>query len=200
MATWREAHPAWGYRLWREADIEGFGLRNEPLWRDLIERGIYDAASDVARIEVLHRHGGIYIDADSQALRPMDGAPFLDARFFATREIRPGGHTFVTNAFMGSVPGHDILVRYIDRIGKRRVVCGHRGKAGAFCCAWKQTGPVALTQMIKRTDAVILEPWAFFTHTIMGDPVPGHGWGEHYWSSTTTRSPAGTFPGGRGYA
>lgn len=197
--TWREAHPDWSYRLWREGDVEAFGLRNHRLWRSLVERGVYDAASDVARIEILHRLGGVYIDADSRCLKPLHDAPFMAAAFFATAEIRPDGSRFVTNAFMGSVPGSRVAERYVERIARRPVRCAHGGEGAAFCCAWKTTGPMVLTAVLRGTDAVILEPSAFFTQTITGEPITGEHWGEHYWASTGARSPAGTFPAARTY-
>jgi len=48
-----------------------------------LSEGIFDGAADVARVEILHRFGGIYVDADAEAVRPLDGADWLDARFFA---------------------------------------------------------------------------------------------------------------------
>ena len=45
----------------------------------------------------------------------------------------------------------------------------------------------------------MLEPWAFFTKTITGEPVQGNGWAEHFWASTGERSPEGFFPGAVSY-
>lgn len=179
--------------------MEGFGLSNRLLYERLLAAGIYDAASDVARIELLHRLGGVYVDADSRCLRPMDDAPFLEAGFFCTEEIPPRGNFLVTNAFMGSAPGSPVARRYIDHIGRAKVRCIHGRQGAAFCCAWRHTGPMALTAVIARTDALVLPPSAFFTKTITGEKIQGSGWGEHYWSSTGGRSPKRVFPGAVGY-
>jgi len=84
-------------------------------------------------------------------------------------------------------------------MARRKVRCSHGGQGAAFCCAWRITGPIALTGIIRGTDAMVLDPSAFYTQTIKGVPVKGKGWGEHFWSSTSERSPEGTFPGARFY-
>lgn len=200
-STWERGNPNWQYRLWDEDSVAQLGLHNAALWRELIRRGIYDAASDVARVEILYRFGGVYADADSRCLRSLDGAAFLRSGFFATEEIKPDGETFVTNAFMGSEPHHPILSSYIERIARRRRFrCAHGGDGAGFCCAWRLTGPIQLTRILRdATDYEVLPPSAFFTRTLSGEPVPGKGWGEHYWSSTGGRSPRDAFPGSRNY-
>lgn len=202
MRTWERSHPDWEYIVWDEAAIRDLGITNADRFEELLDAGVYDAASDVARIEILYALGGVYVDCDSVCLRPMDGAPFLDAGFFATREIPPRGSYLVTNSFMGCVPAHPLASRYIQHIGHAKMRCVHGRTGAAFCCAWRLTGPQALTGLIRRArmaDVMVLEPWAFFTRTIKGVPVPGHGWGEHFWSSTGERSPDGEFPGAVSY-
>lgn len=193
VSTWATAHPTFEHHLWREDDIEAFGLRNRALFGRLLAAKVYDAASDVARVEILERLGGVYIDADSICLEPLDDAPFMHSSFFATREIHERGGFYVTNAFMGSVPGHPLLRSYIDHLATARVVCRHGEK---FCCAWRQTGPKVLSRLILQdTSAMILPPAAFFTQTILGEPIEGTHYAEHYWSSSTARSPANHFAG-----
>lgn len=195
MVTWNRMHPGWHYDLWNEARIERFGLRNARLYHDFLDAGVYDGASDVARVEILARFGGVYADADSRCLRPLDGAPFLRAGFFATREQPPDGSYFVTNAFMGCVPHHPLIERYVARLSRvrkpRKCIHGHEG--AAFCCAWRMTGPRLLTSLLKvsrESDIRILAPWVFFPVTIQGEAVAGgdRAYARHYWSSTGERT------------
>lgn len=187
IESWASCHPTWDHHLYREDDIDVLGLQNRALYERLLEAKVYDAASDVARVEILDRLGGVYVDADSVCLKPLDGAPFLGSAFFATREIHERGGYFVTNAFMGSEPGHPILRRYIAALSRARVRRPWE--------AWRHTGPAVLTRLVRGTDATILEPAAFFTQTILGEPIEGEHYGEHYWASSTARSPAGHFAG-----
>ena len=54
--------------MWGEPEIETFGLKNAALYKRFLSEGIFDGAADVARAEILHRLGGVYVDADSLAL------------------------------------------------------------------------------------------------------------------------------------
>ena len=78
--------PRLHYRLWHEDAIDALGLRNDGIYRRYLAEGLYDGAADVARIEILHRFGGVYTDADSVALRPLGAAPFMAAGFLAPFE------------------------------------------------------------------------------------------------------------------
>jgi len=64
-------NPDFDHRVWNDDAIDTFGLHNEALYRRFFAEGIYDGAADVARIEILYRCGGVYVDADSVALRPL---------------------------------------------------------------------------------------------------------------------------------
>lgn len=112
--TWREMNPGLMYQLWDEEGIEAFGLRNSEVYRRFMGAGLYDGAADVARAEILHRHGGVYADADSVALRPLTGAPFMQAGFFAQHEPSELRADLITNAFMGAVPEHPVLTHYVE--------------------------------------------------------------------------------------
>ena len=92
IGSWRRdycaAHPSWTHRLWRDADVVEL-LRQHPSSSssggDDGESGgtplhkIYESLgqpclrADVARYAILHRHGGVYIDADMVWLG--DGSP-----------------------------------------------------------------------------------------------------------------------------
>lgn len=179
MQTWRDLNPEFEYRVWREADIDQLGLSNRRLYDRLVRMGRYDGASDVARAEILLREGGIYVDADSRALRPLQGAAFLEAPFFVVREETRARPYLLNGAFMGADAGHPVLAEYVKALsGVRRLVP-----------TWITTGPVLLTDVIGRVGgAEILEPWVFFVKTLQGEPVTGgDAFGEHYFSSTVGR-------------
>ncbi len=190
MRSWRDAHPSWSYRLWRDAHVASFELTNEALFRRCCDEGLFDAAADVARAEILLREGGAYVDADSICLRPLDGAAFLQAGFFATVEPTPLAEDLITNAFMGARAGHPVLERYavaLTGVGDPRP-------------QWRHTGPVQLTAAVRggaEPDVRILPAWTFLTQTLRGEPVNGGSpYGEHYFSSTAER---GSYRGARAY-
>jgi mannosyltransferase OCH1-like enzyme len=174
-------NPEFEYRLWRESEIEAFGLENEALHQRFLAEGLFDGAADVARAEILHRLGGVYVDADSLAVRPLGDAPFLEAAFFAVTEPGDAETALISNAFMGSTAEHPILARYIEAIG--RVV--------DLRPMWQLTGPGALTDVVAgaEDDGVqVLPAWTFYATSLDGDGVSGgHAYGRHFWSTTAER-------------
>jgi FkbM family methyltransferase len=148
--TWMDHHPGWRFYLWRHTDL-GW-LRNRRLF---LQASSYAQKADIARYEVVHRFGGVYVDADMECLRPVD--PLLEGlRFFAGRE--PSGA--VCNAFFGAVPGHDLLREVIEAIPAS---CAAHRRVGIN----EQTGPGLLTRVVERggwahQPGVRIFPPAFF--------------------------------------
>ncbi len=69
QASWQQQHPDWEYKLWTDAELATFPMKN---------RALYDAAknygekSDIARYEILYTYGGLYVDTDFECLRSFD--------------------------------------------------------------------------------------------------------------------------------
>lgn len=179
--TWREANADFAYRLWNEDALVELGLHNDDLYRRFLLEGLYDGAADVARIEILHRLGGVYADADSVALRPLADASFMDAGFFAPFEASDEHPGLVTNAFMGAIPEHPVLTRYMEVVSLVKTLRP----------MWRLTGPGALTGVLtsdEYADVTILPAWTFFTTALSGEPMQGgSSYAQHFWSTTAER-------------
>ncbi len=179
--SWRTLNPEFEYRLWRDPEIDTFGLKNEALYRRFLAEHIFDGAADVVRAEILYRLGGVYVDADSLAVRPLADAPFLEAGFFAVTEPGEPEAALVSNAFMGSPAGHPILERYIEVIGQ----------AEELRPMWKRTGPGAFTEVIAGAEhdgVLILPAWTFYATSLDGGELSGGpAYGCHFWSTTAER-------------
>lgn len=198
MDTWPGLNPDLEHRVWDDAAIASFGLANVQLYSRYIQAELYDGAVDVARIEILHRLGGVYVDADSIALRPIADASFMRAGFFAAWEPPDGrkravsGSPPVSNAFIGAEPGHATLATMIER----------HARVKELKPMWRQTGPGALTEVLagcREDDVVLLPAWTFFTRSLTGQPVVGgEPFAEHLWSTTAERwgyAGARSYPG-----
>jgi hypothetical protein len=95
-------HPDWEMRLWTDEDLPALGIGTAERERSRT----HSELSNLVRYEVLHRHGGVYVDTDVECRRPL--TPLLrgiDA--FAALEV-PGG---VGTAILGSVAGHPAFAR-----------------------------------------------------------------------------------------
>jgi glycosyltransferase involved in cell wall biosynthesis len=70
--TWRALNPGWAWRLWTDADNRDFVAQEYP---GLLT--FYDAYPfpiqrvDMVRYLILQRHGGLFVDLDFEALRPI---------------------------------------------------------------------------------------------------------------------------------
>lgn len=142
--TWRKHNRGWEIRLWTEDDLPP----------DLRRREAYDRLrqpaerSDILRLELLHRFGGVYLDTDFECRRPLE--PLLAGVDFFVANLKPGR---VNNAIIGSVPGHPLLERAIAEV-RPRESWGLVDKAG--------TGPVFLNRLIADFPDVTVFDWPLF--------------------------------------
>jgi hypothetical protein len=113
--TWLDHHPGWQLRFWTEENLPE-GLRRP----EAAERLRVPAErANILRLELLWRHGGVYIDTDFECLRPID--PLIEhARFFIGLS-KPGRRA---NGLMGAVAGHPLLDEALDRLRPRELF-GH---------------------------------------------------------------------------
>lgn len=143
MDTWRRMHPGWQYHLWREGNLPG----DLPVL-DLLPRAANLAGqSDILRYALLERLGGVYVDADSICLKPLDR--LLDVEFFAcweNVEVRPG---LVANGFLGSQPRHPLMAELVARLDP------------GFP-SWKRTGPLYLTEQVTGKPGITVYPSRYF--------------------------------------
>lgn len=136
--TWRRHHPGWELRLWDESNMPT--LRNQRLFdnaeRYAPESMLGQFRSDVARYELIHQFGGVYVDMDFECLASIE--PRLrGVRCFAVRE----GPGTVANGLMGAEAGHPFIGHLVDHLA------GHAGRRRGRRPA-QSTGPRFLTKLL----------------------------------------------------
>ena len=67
--TWKKFHPGWEYKLWTDREADGFEMTNRELYDKVDNLG---AKSDIFRLEILYKYGGVYVDTDFECLKPFD--------------------------------------------------------------------------------------------------------------------------------
>lgn len=99
---WRDLHPDWEYRLWRDDDLTfmHFGVADD-----------WGARSDAARYEILKRYGGVYVDLDFRPIASLEG--LLGVACFAG--FSNVGVVEINNALIGAVKGHPVVVECARR-------------------------------------------------------------------------------------
>lgn len=145
VATWTRVHTGWHHKVWGESDLDW--LQNQELFdfAEAVTRHHGQFRADIARYEVLHRYGGVYVDCDFEALCPIDDL-LMGVDCFAAWET---DDVWINNAIMGCVPGHPLLIELID--GLPANVKRHRGKRPNVT-----SGPQYLTPLMRDRDDVTL--------------------------------------------
>jgi hypothetical protein len=155
---WARNHPDWEQRLWGDDDLAELSLPAE-----IVSAAESPAQlADVARLHILARHGGVYVDTDVESVRPLD--PLLRGLdFFAGFEI-PG---LVGTAILGARPGHPAVLRATELV---RMTFGRSNLPSA-------SGPAFFTHVLwDFPDVTLYQPRYFFPYN-WSEPERRH---EHF--------------------
>lgn len=151
--TWQRHHPSWRLLQWGDHEVAQLELENQDLYDragEIAPDHVGQFRADVLRYELLWRFGGVYIDADFECLRPLDGLVEGVGCFAAWQDRK-----FVNNAIIGGPSGHPLFRALID--GLPGSVERNRGKAPRHV-----SGPHYLTRMVRDFDDVTLFPKELF--------------------------------------
>lgn len=74
--SWRMHCPDYEIIQWNE---ENYDLDRHPYMRDAYERGAYGFVPDYARLDILYRYGGIYMDTDVEVVKNLDQLLYQEA-------------------------------------------------------------------------------------------------------------------------
>lgn len=159
--AWR-AHAAkhgYDYRLWREADLEREGITGNAVFANMLHRGDYPGAVDVARYIILEHLGGIYLDCDWYPARDdesfHDVLPLSGLSAFAEEVPRQtgSGSVLLANSFIAAPANHPVFGRMLSAIP---VVLKDMPRAPA----WWATGPLLFT-VVARAGSICLADAGF---------------------------------------
>lgn len=179
LATWNRHHPAWEHRLWVGFD----DLRNQNLYdrAEEITPSVGQFRSDIARYEILHRYGGVYVDCDFECRRPLDELiEGLD--LFAAWET---DGVWVNNAIIGATPDDPLIDELIRKLPAN--VSRKRGKRPNV-----MTGPQFLTPHWVQADAptfpaALFYPYRWDELDRAGEAFP-EAYAVHHWDNARKRA------------
>lgn len=113
---WQSMLPSgWTYKLYTDEDVEKLEFS------DTESKKVYDslpnkiAQSDLLRMEILNKYGGVYVDLDTE---PFESIDFLASNFdfFGMLYGPHRGGLFIDTYFIGSIPEHPIIKQVIKNI------------------------------------------------------------------------------------
>lgn len=177
MKSWEDMHPGWEYHLWTEESLPR--LRNADKFASIEE---WAGKADIARYEILLEHGGVYCDADSLCVRPMDEYLLERDSFavFENEQARPG---LVANGYIGAGRGCPLMSALVEGISAKPV-----SYAETEQMAWQTVGPLFFTETIMRLryPISIFPSWMFIPEHYSGVTYKGAGmpYCHQYWGST----------------
>lgn len=175
--TWRRHHPDWEFVLWTEENLPEDPIRPEVVerLRAPVER------ADILRLEILYRHGGVYLDTDLECLRPID--PELDGEEFVGVCHKPGR---ITNTAIASAPQHPLLGRALEEVRPMEMYW-----TSASQRLKEVAGPLLLEKIVVDYPEVkLLDPPVFFPETPeeREDAIAVHHMARVWHNTTTLRA------------
>lgn len=182
MDTWREKHPDYEYIMWNEDEIKKRGLKLECQHR-INEIEEINGKADIIRWEILYHYGGLFLDADSICIEPLNslidkGNPFAG---YENEEVRKG---LVATGTMAFPKHHPLVLMAIQWIKQNPVSRSETNRM-----AWQNVGPGLLTGLLNTgnfKDVEILPSYYFLPRHATGIQYMGHAkvYAYQEWGST----------------
>ena len=178
--TWISKNPDYKVNIWDNDSLKNNVWRNWDKISDMLHKKDYAGASDVMRYQILYDNGGIYIDADSVCLKPLEDW-LLDCEAFACWEQELVRNNLIANGFIGGVKGAKVWNTCMDVVATKD--CKEEK------LAWQITGPLMLSEVyFQHQPNLTVYPSNFFLpkhHSGYETKVTGHRFADHIWGSET---------------
>jgi hypothetical protein len=131
--SWQKHHPTWKLELWRDDTLPPLSCQAE------FEQARFKVRYDIARYEILRQLGGVIVDMDMEAVRPVD--PLLDGVVAFCGRYSAWGR--IGSQMLGAVPHHPFFEEVVERL---------RGTVGHASTSDDQAGPGFLTRAAAEYD------------------------------------------------
>lgn len=137
--SWKNLHSQWDHYLWSDGDLEW--LHNQKLFDNAADyvpdHAVGQFKADIARYEILYHYGGVYVDADFEALHPIDDLVDNVEAFSAEQPIGD----LPANSIIGVQPYNETMKKCIDKLFHR--AHKYRNTSAARISGPKLFGPFA---------------------------------------------------------
>lgn len=183
MQTWKNKNPEFKHYIWNNQNIQTL-IETMPMKHLYKQYGhenknVWNGRANLLRYEILYRYGGIYIDADSYCLKPLDKR-FTNIDFWAAYEHEKNRPGLINNAFLGSACNHPVLEKIREKLA---------GEPKVVQPSWRFSGPELITETI-RLFYPLAKIWPSYTfsprHARNDERYTGDGevFAEHTWGNS----------------
>jgi len=182
MDTWKNKNPNYEYIRWNEEEFKKRNMIFECSNRiDEIEE--INGKADIIRWEILYKYGGVFLDADSICIEPIDEI-LMKCESFAGWEHEQLRQGLIATGTMGFPPKHPLVKTAIEWM-KTNNVCQKKTRQ----MAWQTVGPGLLTRMYNTGNfksMTIFPSYTFLPIHCTGSEYKGHGkiYAYQEWGST----------------
>jgi len=194
IQTWVDAHPTWTVRIWGNKELESRTWQCQKQIDICVQAQKWEGVADIMRYEILHDEGGIYIDADSICLKPLDDLLTPKTSFFAVYESEKYNPNLIANGYMGSVPNHLITEQLITSIKNMKNPLKQwswKRLSNRKIQPWKTIGPKLLTKILNNyggNNVTIFPSKTFlpvhYKDTNTDDINMDESYATHYWGTS----------------
>lgn len=182
MNTWKAKHPDFEYIRWTENE---FRKRKKTFrcQQKIDQMHEWNGKADIMRWELLYEYGGVFLDADSICIEPIDEQLMRQPCFagWEHEELRKG---LIATGTMGFPKQHPLVGAAIEWILNNDIMVDKMNKA-----AWIVYGPGCLTKIYNsglKSDLKIFPSYYFLPIHCTGATYNGHGkvYAFQEWGST----------------
>lgn len=174
MNTWKCKHPEYEYIFWNENEIKNRNM----IFRSLDKINKISSICgkvDIMRWEILFEYGGIFIDADSICIEPLDELieNSVNMNGFASFENENCRKGLVSNGTVGFTKNHHLCNNIIEYILNDELTDYYITNYSD----WYSVGPVLLTHILntyKCDDFHIFPSYYFLPEHFTGNKYIGH--------------------------
>lgn len=173
MNTWKEKHPTFEYIFWNEKEFVNRNMVFECESKiNLIQE--INGKADIMRWEILLKYGGIFLDADSICIEPLnDLFEMEDYDGFAAFENENHRRGLVATVTLGFIPQHPLCRDIINHILYSSTIDNEI----LTTKAWYSVGPALITRFLNLgnySTFYIFPSYYFLPHHFTGDCYRGH--------------------------
>lgn len=121
IESWRKFAPDYKIKRWDESNLD---VNANIYTKEAYEQKKYAFVSNVARLSVVAKYGGFYLDTDVELIKPLDELRKYDA----VMGIESGKSTVNTSLGFGAIPNHPVIIENMNMYKHRSFIDHKSGK------------------------------------------------------------------------